>query len=264
MTEFLSMVQSLGVSFGGTIERLREPFLISSALVLIVIALGYLASSSVRFTVDSLLAVKVPTTFKRLLGGLLILLPGIFILATIYYSEINSSMAQNGRHLVAQQKSRSATVPAAGERKFVSSTPRTPDKEPVALNTQTMETEYAVESAGDDLVTQARKQAARRRLVERRLEQQKARRRRGPATYLTKSGQLAAVSEELLDEATKYLADKDMEAFHRLEASQRVVLLKDGERVHILKYEYKTGKVKIRFQSSHVQLWTFRKSLTKE
>ena len=101
------MVQSIGVSFGDTLEQYRDPLLISCSLVLIVVALGYLLLPSVRFTFDSLLAVKVPTTFKRFLGGLLILLPGIFIIATVYFAEVTQALEQRWPGLAARYISKS-------------------------------------------------------------------------------------------------------------------------------------------------------------
>jgi len=55
-----------------------------------------------------------------------------------------------------------------------------------------------------------------------------------------------------------------MEAFHELEAARRVILLKEGLRVYIVKYDYSNGKVKIRLQDSNVELWAFRDALKKK
>ncbi len=108
------------------------------------------------------------------------------------------------------------------------------------------------------------KQAARRKLVERRLKETQERRKRNANVWLTKGGDLAAMSEHLLDEAASHLKNQDFQALNRLEAAQRAFRLKDGERVSIIKYEYTTGKVKVKLLSTNMVFWTFRKSLTKD
>jgi len=277
------MVQSIGVSFGDTLEQFRDPWLVSCALVLIVVALGYLISPSVRLTIENTLSMKRPTGFKRLFGGLLILLPGVFILASTYFAQLTQAVEQRWPGLARQYISTSETK----NRELVAHTTtksearnRTP-VEPVGTqeSTQNIDT-TPVESVGaqeptpnntwpslepysDPELALKQKQAARRKLVERRLREQERRRKRNANIWLTKEGQVAAVSEALLDQAVKYLADNNMEAFHRLEAARRVLFLKEGERVSIVKYEYTSGKVRIRLLNSNMELWTFRKSLTK-
>ncbi len=245
----MSMVQSIGVSFGDTLEQYRDPWLVSCALVLIVVALGYLISPSVRLTIENILAMKRPTGFKRLFGGLLILLPGVFILASTYFAQFTQAVEQRWPGLA---------------RQYIS-TSETQNRELVAHTTTRSEArkKTPVESASNPELELKQKQAARRKLIKRRLREQERRRKRSTNIWKTKGGEVAAVSEALLDEAVKLLADKNMEAFHRLEAAQRILFLKEGERVSIVKYEYTSGKVKIRLLSSNMELWTFRKSLTK-
>ena len=243
------MVQSIGVSFGDTLEQFRDPWLVSCALVLIVVSLGYLISPSVRLTIENTLAMKTPTGFKRLFGGLLILLPGVFILASTYFAQFTQAVEQRWPSLA---------------RRYIS-TSETQNRELVAHTTTRRETRNRtpVETASDPELELRQKQATRRKLMERRLREQQRRRRQSANIWLTKKAQVAAVSEIYLDQAVNYLAEKDMEAFHRLEAAQRVLFLKEGERVSIVKYEYTSGKVRIRLLSSNMELWTFRKSLTK-
>jgi len=277
------MVQSIGVSYGDTLAQYRDPWLVSCALILIVLALGYLISPSVRLTIENTFAMKRPTGFKRLFGGLLILLPGVFILASTYFAQLTQAVEQRWPGLARQYISTSETQ----NRELVAHTTtrreagnRTP-VEPVGTQESTQNTVTTpVESVGTQEPTPNRtwpslephsdpglelkqKQAARRKLLERRLQEHQRRRKRNANIWLTKRGQVAAVSEVFLDQAVKYLAEKDMEAFHRLEAAQRVLFLKEGERVSIVKYEYTSGKVRIRLLSSNTELWTFRKSLTK-
>ncbi len=283
MGEFLSMVRSIGVSFGATLEQYRDPWLVSCALVLIVVALGYLISPSVRLTIENTLSMKRPTGLKRLFGALLILLPGIFILAATYFAQLTQVVEQRWPGLARQYISTSKNQ----NRELVAHTTTTrearnrPPVESVGAqeSTQNIDT-TPVESVGAQEPTRNRnwtpvesvsgpelelkqKQAARRKLIERRLREQQRRRKRNANIWLTKQGQVAAVSEALLDQAVKFLAEKDMEAFHRLEAAQGVLFLKEGERVSIVKYEYTSGKVRIKLLSSNMELWTFRKSLTK-
>ena len=264
MGEFLSMIQAIGVTFGGTLEQYRDPLLVSCSLVLIVVALGYLLLPSVRFTFDSLLEVKVPTTFKRFFGGLLILLPGTFIIATVYFAEVRQALEQRWPGLAARYISKSDA----------------PNRELVAHTTKKVETEDqpSIEEAEpapypswETTIEQSeyqknkelrQKQSGRRRLVERSLKERERRRKQRSNIWFTKEGQVAAVSEALLDEAVKYKASNDVTSFHQLEATQRVLLLKPRERVSIIQYEYTSGKVKIRILSTGAEVWTLRKSLT--
>ena len=283
MGEFLSMVRSIGVPFGATLEQYRDPWLVSCALVLIFVALGYLISPSVRLTIENTLSMKRPTGFKRLFGGLLILLPGMFILAATYFAQLTHVVEQRWPGLARQYISTNKTQ----NRELVAHTTTTSEarnRTPVESvgaqeSTQNIDT-TAVESVGtqeptpnmtwpslgpnsDPELELKQKQAARRKLIERRLREQERRRKRNVNIWLTKGGEVAAVSESLLDVAVSHLASKNMEAFHRLEAEQRVLFLKEGERVSIVRYEYTSGKVQIRLLNSNMELWTFRKSLTK-
>ncbi len=271
------MVQSIGVSFGDTLEQYRDPLLISCSLVLIVVALGYLLLPSVRFTFDSLLAVKVPTTFKRFLGGLLILLPGIFIIATVYFAEVTQALEQRWPGLAARYISKSdapnrelvARTTSKGETRDQSSIEEAPVPDSGTTTVEAPPAPYPswdttpVQSANDPDSALKQKQRARRILVERRLKEQERKKKQRLNIWLTKEGQVAAVSEALLDEAVSYLAANDVASFHQLEATQRVLYLKPRERVSIIKYEYTSGKVKIRILSTNIELWTLRKSLTK-
>ncbi len=223
-------------------------------------------SPSVRLTIEKTLAMKRPTGFKRLFGGLLILLPGVFILASTYFAQFTQAVEQRWPGLARQYISTSETQ----NRELVAHTTtrsearnRTPVGTGGAQEPTRNRNRTPVESVSDPELELKQKQAARRKLIERRLREQKRRRNRAPDVWITKGGEVAAVSEFLLEQATKYLADKDLAAFQRLEATQRVLLLKEGLKVYIVKYEYTTGKVKIRLLSSNMELWTFRKSLSK-
>jgi hypothetical protein len=249
MGEFLSMIRSIGVTFGDTLEQYRDPWLVACALVLIIVALAYLISPSVRLTIENTLAMKNPTGFKRLFGGLLILLPGVFILGSTYFAQFTQAVEQRWPGLARQYISTSETQ----NRELVAhTTTRSGARNRTPLAT-----------TRDPELELKQKHAARRKLVERKLREQERRKKPNANIWLTKGGEVAAVSKALLDEAVKYLADKNMEAFHRLEAAQRVLFLKEGERVAIVKYDYTSGKVKIRLLSSNMRLWTFRKSLSK-
>jgi hypothetical protein len=249
MGEFLSMIRSIGVTFGDTLEQYRDPWLVACALILIVVALAYLISPSVRFTIETTLAMKNPTTFKRMFGGLLILLPGVFILGSTYFAQFTLAVEQRWPGLA---------------RQYIS-TSETQNRELVAHTTTRSgaRNRTPLAKTGDPELELKQKQAARKKLVERRLREQERRKKRNANIWLTKAGEVAAVSEALLDQAVKYLAVKDMEAFHRLEAAQGVLLLKEGERVAIVEYEYTSGKVRIKLLNSNMELWTFRKSLKK-
>ena len=243
------MIRAIGVVFGDNLEQFRDPWLVSCALVLIVLALCYLLCPGIFISFENTLAMKRPTGFKRLFGGLLILLPGVFILGSTYFAQFTQAVEQRWPGLARQYISTSETQ----NRELVAHTTTrsgTRNRTPVA-------------TTSDPALELKQKQAARRKLKEKRLREQERRKKRNANIWLTKGGEVAAVSEALLDEAAVYLAVKNMEAFHRLEASQRVLLLKEGERVAIVKYEYTSGKVRIKLLNSNMELWTFRKSLTK-
>lgn len=294
MVKVLTLIQSIGASFGPTLEHYRDPLLIACSLVLVVVALSYLLIPSVRFTVDTLLAVKIPTGFKHVMGGLLILLPGVFILATVYFEDVTRAIEKQWPGLVEQYVSKrdlpqKGAVQQPGRRSNTSRKQqvRRAAANPVATQDPTQTTTRAGnEPIGDpstaynsDSYTDwsavasntnvpyelQRKQAARRKLVERRLrEDSEERRKRNANVWLTKQGEVAAMTEQLLDEASSYLKDQDFQAFNRLAAAQRAFRLKDGEKVSIIKYEYTTGKVKVKLLSTNMEFWTFRKSLKKE
>jgi len=101
------MIRSIGVTFGDTLEQYRDPWLVACALVLIFVALAYLISPSVRLTIENTLAMKNPTGFKRLFGGLLILLPGVFILGSTYSAQFTHAVEQRWPGLARQYISNS-------------------------------------------------------------------------------------------------------------------------------------------------------------
>jgi hypothetical protein len=249
MGEFLSMIRSIGVTFGDTLEQYRDPWLVACALVLTVVALAYLISPSVRLTIENTLAMKNPTGFKRLFGGLVILLPGVFILGATYFTQLTQAVEQRWPSLA---------------RQYIS-TSESQNKELVAQTTTRSgaRNRTSLATTSDPELELKQKQAARRKLLERRLRERERRKKQSAIIWKTKGGEVAAVSEAYLDAAVKVLAEKNMEAFHQLEAAQRVLFFKEGERVSIVKYDYTSGKVLIKLLNSNMRLWTFRKSLTK-
>ena len=243
------MIRAIGVVFGDNLEQFRDPWLVSCALVLIVLALCYLLCPGIFISFENTLAMKKPTGFKRLFGGLLILLPGVFILGSTYFTQFTQAFEQRWPGLA---------------RQYIS-TSETQNRELVAHTTTRSRARNRTRLAttSDPALELKQKQAARRKLKEKRLREQERRKKRNANIWKTKGGEVAAVNKVLLDEAVKYLADKNLEAFHQLEAAQRVLLFKEEERVSIVEYEYTSGKVRIKLLSSNMELWTFRKSLTK-
>ncbi len=279
MTGFFPALWAVGVTLDSVLEQARDPFLITGALVLIILPLSYLASSRVRRAMDTQLAVRRPTTLKRWLGGLLIFFPGTVILTTTYYPEITRAVEQRwpnlGAHLKRQGLITSAKAPIVAKetqgalRKAVSSKSRSHNKESVASITKgegarnRIEAEKPEASARAKQLREKRKRATRKSALAKKRPPIKTTRRSNPNSWITKGGQIAAPSADVLDTAAKYLADKDLDSLQGLEADKRVILLKEGLRVYIVKYEYSSGKVKIRLHGSNVELWTFREALTK-
>ena len=87
----------MGVSLSQALEKTRDPWLVTSAAFLILLALTYLASARARYAIELRLAVKKPTTLNRWLGCLLLILPGALILATVYYPGKTTAVEQQVR-----------------------------------------------------------------------------------------------------------------------------------------------------------------------
>ena len=82
--------------------------------------------------------------------------------------------------------------------------------------------------------------------------------------YVTESGYLAAVEEELLDRAIFWAGMGDEEEFMRFIASTDLVFpLKGGLRVSVEKFSF-SGKVKIRPEGSDIAVWTIREAIRSE
>jgi hypothetical protein len=82
--------------------------------------------------------------------------------------------------------------------------------------------------------------------------------------YVTTSGYLAAVEEELLDRAIFWAGVGNEQEFMRFVTSTDLVFpLKSGLRVHIEKFSF-SGKVKIRPEGSTISVWTVREALRSE
>lgn len=82
--------------------------------------------------------------------------------------------------------------------------------------------------------------------------------------YVTESGYLAAVEEELLDRAIFWAGMGDEEEFMRFIASTDLVFpLKGGLRVFVEKFSF-SGKVKIRPEGSDIAVWTIREAIRSE
>jgi hypothetical protein len=77
----------------------------------------------------------------------------------------------------------------------------------------------------------------------------------GPKTAVLKAGQIAAVSEEYLDEAYRYLADDDPKALQVLLNAGNVFLMQQGIRVYVLDTKIGRGRVKIRIEDTTIDLW---------
>ena len=251
---------------GSNLEGIRDLWLLAGAIVLIVLPLSYFVSSRARNAIDDLLAVKRPTPLKRFLGGLLIFFPGTLILAIINYTDISRAVEQQWPGLVAQrgrlesvESPKGSTVAKAVQgalKKAVSSTTATFNKRLVELTKK-------VGKAQKSFVGKIKGVTGKNTSVKKRSKIRSIR-EYDPNIWFAKRNQLAAVSQGDLDSAIQYLAEDYMEAFHELEAARRVILLKEGLRVYIVKYDYSNGKVKIRLQDSNVELWAFRDALKKK
>jgi hypothetical protein len=83
-------------------------------------------------------------------------------------------------------------------------------------------------------------------------------------SYVTESGYLAAVEEELLDRAIFWAGMGNEDEFMRFIASTDLVFpLKGGLRVFVEKFSF-SGKVKIRPEGSDIAVWTIREAIRSE
>jgi hypothetical protein len=82
--------------------------------------------------------------------------------------------------------------------------------------------------------------------------------------YVTESGYLAAVEEELLDRAIFWAGMGNEDEFMRFVASTDLVFpLKAGLRVFVEKFSF-SGKVRIRPEGSDIAVWTIREAIRSE
>ena len=82
--------------------------------------------------------------------------------------------------------------------------------------------------------------------------------------YVTESGYLAAVEEDLLDRAIFWAGMGDEDEFMRFIASTDLVFpLKGGLRVFVEKFSF-SGKVRIRPEGSDIAVWTIREAIRSE
>lgn len=84
-----------------------------------------------------------------------------------------------------------------------------------------------------------------------------------PGFRYTKSGNVAALSEELLDKAFDYLVAKDEVAFQRLLNTGTVFFLKGGLKVQVVKMSFFGGRVKVRPMGKTIEFWTVTEALEK-
>lgn len=79
--------------------------------------------------------------------------------------------------------------------------------------------------------------------------------------YVTQSGYVAAVQEELLDRAIFWAGFGDGDDFESFISSSPLVFpLKGGLRVHLEKFSW-CGKVRIRPEGSNISVWTVREAI---
>ncbi len=84
-----------------------------------------------------------------------------------------------------------------------------------------------------------------------------------PRWAVLKAGQIAAVSEEYLDEAYRYIADDDVQSLQVLLEAGDVFLIEQGVRVFVLDSKILRGRVKIRVEGTAIDLWTAIASIEK-
>lgn len=77
----------------------------------------------------------------------------------------------------------------------------------------------------------------------------------GPGEYVTKSGYLAALTEEELDRAVRYAVDHDEAALKQLVGTGTVFVLKAGLRVVLVDTHLFGGKAKIRPRGQMLEVW---------
>ena len=85
----------------------------------------------------------------------------------------------------------------------------------------------------------------------------------GQTTYVTKSGYLAAITEDALDKAIEYIVQKDNAALQQLMSTGMVFQLKAGIPVHVVDTKMFSGKVKIRPRGSTAEVWTLIEAIQK-
>ena len=73
---------------------------------------------------------------------------------------------------------------------------------------------------------------------------------------ITKGNYLAAISEELFEQATGYLVQKDYVALQKLFVSGWVIMLKPGVPIYIEDTKIFSGKIKIRPVGFTIGVWT--------
>lgn len=73
---------------------------------------------------------------------------------------------------------------------------------------------------------------------------------------VTKGNYLAAISEDLFEEATGYLAQKDYVALQKILLSGSVILLRPGVSVYVEDTKLFSGKIKIRPAGFTTSVWT--------
>jgi antitoxin component YwqK of YwqJK toxin-antitoxin module len=80
---------------------------------------------------------------------------------------------------------------------------------------------------------------------------------------ITKDGYLAAMSETLLDKATRIVDENDHEALQKLMDSKQVIMLKEGLEVYVVEEKMFSGKVKIRPKGEILEVWTVKEAISK-
>ena len=86
----------------------------------------------------------------------------------------------------------------------------------------------------------------------------------GPRFYVTEHGYVAAMEENLLDEAIYRAGVGSEEDFIRfLDSTPHIFPLKGGIRVYLEGFSF-SGKVKIRPQGSQISVWTIREAIRTE
>jgi len=270
---------AVGVSLSRALEQTRDPWLVTSAALLILLALTYLASARARYAIELRLAARTPTMMKRWLGCLLLILPGVLILATVYYpgktKAVEQQPDQRTELIYRRQREELATLIKSSKNSPQVSRRAEPPRsgtrrEWVAGHSDQPRVGKGSDESDSRASASARRLAAGHEQVARETAPAKLEARNkttaesDPEVWLTKGGHIAAVTTGELDAAVRHLKDKDLESFQRLEASQRAVVLKEGLTVTITDYDYVSGKVRVHLKGSKVRFWTFKEALKKE